>query len=407
MDNFMVRNGFYRIIQACVGAFLRLHPCPLPRICEGSGSLTQIVQITKDEGKSSLMILTTPGTLRRGTLDELFAGLQQEGIAYTVYSGIRKEPDIVHIEEAVRCYKEHHCDSIAAIGGGSVIDCAKVMAARIVRSGKSIPQMKGIFRIRKKLPLFLAVPTTAGSGSEVTMAAVVRDGQAQSKYPVEDFCLVPAYAVLDARLSVTLPQKLTAETGMDALTHAVESYTNRYGSSYARDYAKKATVLIWENLPLVYEDGTDEQARAAMLRGSSYAGVAFTNAMVGYVHAIAHAVGGRYGISHGLANAVILPVVLEAYGKSVEKPLAELADAVGMDGTDDTKKAKAFIEQIRERDHRMGIPDHLKQIQEADIPLLAGNAIREANPLYPVPQIWDQKRMEEVIKEVRKGRKSC
>ncbi len=367
----------------------------------------QIAQITKEEGKSSLLILTTPGTLRRGALDDLFAGLQQEGIAYTIYSGIREEPDIDHIEEAVCCYKEHHCDSIAAIGGGSVIDCAKVMAARIVRSGKSIPQMKGIFRIRKKLPLFLAVPTTAGSGSEVTMAAVVRDGQAKGKYPVEDFCLVPAYAVLDARLSVTLPQKLTAETGMDALTHAIESYTNRYGSSYARDYAKKATVLIWENLPLVYEDGTDERARAAMLRGSSYAGVAFTNAMVGYVHAIAHAVGGRYGISHGLANAVILPVVLEAYGKSVEKSLAELADAVGIDGTDDTKKAEAFIGQIRERNHRMGIPDHLKQIQEADIPLLARSAIREANPLYPVPQIWDQKRMEEVIMEVRKGRKAC
>ena len=204
------------------------------------------------------------------------------------------------------------------------MDCAKVAGARAVRRDLPVGKMSGMLKIHKKLPLLLAVPTTAGTGSEVTLAAVITDETCHYKHAVMDYCLIPRYAFLDPGLSGSLPPDMTAYSGMDALTHAVEAYCNRFCSPKMKAHAKKAVRLIGANLLTAYREPANKAARMNMLTGSYEAGIAFTNAYVGYVHAIAHGIGGLYHVPHGEANAVLLPKVLAAYGSAVYEPLARL-----------------------------------------------------------------------------------
>ena len=241
------------------------------------------------------------------------------------------------------------------------------------------------------------MPTTAGTGSETTIAAVVT-GSDHHKYAISDLCLIPRYAILDPALTVGLPPHITAETGMDALTHAVEAYLSRfYNTKQTRLLAEHAVVTIFTHLERAYRDGTSLPDRAAMLQASFDAGAAFTRASVGNVHAIAHTLGGLYGVPHGLANAVLLPLVLEDYGKAACPCLARLAALVGLKGESEESLAKAFIAEIRAMNVRMGIPDHFNCIRKEDIPLMATWAAQEANPVYPVPVIYDEARFARVI----------
>ena len=297
-------------------------------------------------------------------------------------------------------FVENGCEGVIAFGGGSSMDCAKVAAARVVRPGKSIPQMRGLLKVSKKLPPFFAVPTTAGTGSETTLAAVVSNPKTHEKYAINDPVLRPKYAVLDPELTVGLPPHITSTTGMDALTHAVEAYIGKSNTKSTRDYAEKATQMIFENLETAYNDGKNIEARNNMLLASFYAGMAFTRAYVGYVHAIAHNLGGMYGVPHGLANAIILPVVLEAYGSSAYKPLAKLADLVGIVGASEADKAEKFIEEIRQMNKRMNIPTGFTQIQEKDIDTIVSRAIKEAHPLYPTPAIFTREKLTDIVRSL-------
>ena len=269
------------------------------------------------------------------------------------------------------------------------MDCAKGVGARVARPNLTIPQMRGLLKVMKKIPLLIAVPTTAGTGSETTIAAVISNPRTHEKYAVNDFHLVPKYAVLDPLITVGLPPQITATTGMDALTHAVEAYVGRSNTKETRQAARKAVQLIHENLYTAYVDGGNLTARSNMLTAAFYAGIAFTKAYVGYVHAIAHTLGGYYRIPHGLANAVILPYVLDYYGETAHEPLAELADLIGItaQGENKAEKAGKFIAWIRELQASMNIPVKLEGIQQADMPGMIHNALKEANPLYPVPKI--------------------
>jgi alcohol dehydrogenase class IV len=253
----------------------------------------------------------------------------------------------------------------------------------------TIPQMRGLLKVMKKIPLLIAVPTTAGTGSETTIAAVISNPLTHEKYAVNDFHLVPKYAVLDPLITVGLPPHITATTGMDALTHAVEAYVGRSNTEETRQAARKAVKLIHDNLYTAYVDGGNLTARSNMLTAAFYAGIAFTKAYVGYVHAIAHTLGGYYRIPHGLANAVILPYVLDYYGEAAHQQLAELADLIGISVESDSTAVKAgkFIAWIREMNASMNIPTKLGGIQAADLPGMIHNALKEANPLYPVPKI--------------------
>jgi alcohol dehydrogenase class IV len=283
------------------------------------------------------------------------------------------------------------------------MDAAKGAAARVVFPNKTVNQLGGLLRVWKKIPPFIAVPTTAGTGSETTIAALITDSETHHKYAIMDLHLIPLYAVLDPELTVGLPPHITAATGMDALTHAVEAYLCwTYNTGESIQFALDATKSIFENLEKVYKDGNNVEARLAMLIASYKAGFAFTRAGVGNVHAIAHTLGGLYNTAHGLANAVILPVVLEDYGKAAHKKLAKLAEVAGVatSGTDE-EKAKAFIAAIYAMNKRMGIPAGFDFIKDEDISKMIAWAKKEANPLYPVPVIFGTARFTKVIESLR------
>ncbi|MCQ2546230.1 MAG: iron-containing alcohol dehydrogenase [Clostridia bacterium] len=361
-----------------------------PELIRGRGALLQIPKMLKESGKERVLVTTTAGFIRRGTLEPFFDELEKEGIRATVFSNIAPDPTLKCVVEVVTQYVLGDCQAVVAIGGGSVIDCSKAAAARVVCPGKRIREMKGTMKIRKKLPDFYAVPTTAGTGSEATAAAVVtdmKDGR-DYKYSINDTCLIPKCAVLDPELSVGLPKANTAATGMDALTHAVEAYTNKYPSALVKEKALDAVRLIYENLPVAFADGENIEARDNMLYASYEAGVAFTNNFVGYVHAVAHGIGGLYHMAHGQANAIILPYVMEQYGEAAEKPLAELAKAAGLEGEDNAQLAEAFIRSIRDMNESFGIPDKIEELREEDFEILVKRAVAEANYTYPVPAIW-------------------
>ncbi|MDR2648046.1 MAG: iron-containing alcohol dehydrogenase [Oscillospiraceae bacterium] len=362
-----------------------------PELLKGAGSVKELPKLIKSHGLQKVLVVTDPGLMKIGLPAPLLQGLENQGIAAAVYDQTNPNPTIQNIEQARALYVAQNCQGIIAFGGGSPMDCAKGVGARLVRPKKTIPQLRGLLKVIKKLPPFYAIPTTAGTGSETTIAAVVSNPETHEKYPINDPVLRPRYAVLDPELTIGLPPHITSTTGMDALTHAVEAYI---GKSNTRDTAQKsldATRLIFANLEAAYKNGKNLAARDAMLLASFYAGVAFTRAYVGYVHAIAHNLGGMYNVPHGLANAIILPYVLDYYGESAHARLADLADAAGITSPNDSAagKAKAFIAEIRAMNERMGIPTGFDCIQESDIPTIASRALKEANPLYPVPKLMN------------------
>ncbi len=396
------KHVWYRIYQGVMriaANFLNFTP---PKLIEGPGSIRQLPAFMKSLGISRVLIVTDKGLMSLRLLDGLFDGLKEAGIAYRLYDGVQPNPTIPNIEEAVRLYLADQCQAIIAFGGGSSMDCAKGAGARVVNPGKTIPRMRGLLKVTRKLPPLFAVPTTAGTGSETTLAAVITDPSTHEKYAINDPRLIPPYAVLDPELTLKLPPNITATTGMDALTHAVEAYIGGSNTRNTFRMAEKAVELIFSNLEKVYADGSDIEKRGNMLKASFCAGIAFTRAYVGYVHAIAHNLGGLYGIAHGLANAVILPHVLEFFGESAHYRLARLADIadIAKPGDSDGDKARAFIEAIKGMNRRMGIQEKFPQIREEDIPLLIDRAFREAHPLYPVPRFMEREDCERIIRRL-------
>lgn len=231
---------------------------------------------------------------------------------------------------------------------------------------------------------------------------MVTDSSTHEKYAVMDFKLVPDFAILDPELTIGLPPHITSTTGMDALTHAVEAYIGKNGTSYTDKNAVKAVKMIFDNLELVYKDGTNIEARNEMMLASHYAGIAFTRAYVGYVHAIAHNLGGMYGVPHGFANAVILPYILEFYGESSYHKLAELCIAAGIGSKDESEETLAlkFIDKVKTMNKNMNIPIGIKEIKGKDIPLIVKRVLKEGNPGYPVPKIMSPKECEAILRKL-------
>jgi len=367
-----------------------------PELLEGEGCVLKLPELIKNNGISSVLLVTDSMIMSLGLTDGLQEALREAEITTAIYDKTVPNPTLDNIEEAFTIYKEKNCKAIIAFGGGSPMDCAKGVGIRVARPRTDIRRMKGLLKVIVPLPYIFAVPTTAGTGSETTVAAVVSDSKTKDKYAINDPTIIPRVAVLDPLLTLKLPQFVTATTGVDALTHAVEAYIGRSNTKTTREMAITATKLVFENLYTAYSDGMNVQARANMLKAAYCGGVAFTRAYVGNVHAVAHALGGKYSTAHGLANAVVLPYVLDDYGKSVYKRLAELADVVNIQGDTDESKAKAFIAAIRELNAKMGIPTTIDGIVEEDIPWLANHSYKEANPTYPVPRIFSRKDFESV-----------
>ncbi len=313
----------------------------------------------------------------------------------TIFDGVKANPTTEMIDTAFQLYEKEHCDHIIGFGGGSSLDCAKAVAAQVAQPRKSIAQMAGVLKVCKQTPFMILIPTTAGTGSETTIAAVVTDSQTHHKYAINDFSLIPDVAILEPALTLSLPPHLTASTGMDALTHAMEAYIGRSTTKQTRQEALEAIRLIYENILVAYQEGTNIEARKNMLHASYLAGDAFSKSYVGYVHAIAHSLGGQYNLPHGQTNATLLPIVLKAYGHPIDKKLHDMACVVGLadESTSDAQAAQRMIQSIQKLNRAMDIPSTIPQIRKEDIALMARYADQEANPLYPVPVLWDQKEL--------------
>ncbi len=400
--NFIKKAGI-RIFQFTLYKMCYLMPFKVPKLIEGEDSLLELPNTIKELGLNNVFLCLDPGIKQLGLSDPLISKMDELNLSYTVFTNIEPNPKIKDIEEGVKVYKESASKCIVAFGGGSAMDTAKAIGARIARPKKSIEKLGGLLRVNKKIPPLFAIPTTAGTGSETTIAAVVTNEVTKHKYAINDLHLIPSYAVLDPKLTVGLPKSITSYTGMDALTHAVEGYITRDVPKKHKAMAEEAIKSIMNNMLEVYNNPTNINARREMLYASFKAGVVFTRVGLTYVHPIAHTLGGLYQVPHGLANAVILPECLEYYGAKVHKKLAHLSDICGLSNDSMTleEKASAFIAKIRELNDKMGITRKF-DIKEEDIDTMIKWAQHEANTAYNPPVLLDDKDIRILINKIKK-----
>ncbi|WP_231634322.1 iron-containing alcohol dehydrogenase [Salinicoccus sp. YB14-2] len=376
-----------------------------PLLLRGEGILNILPNALKARNYKKVLIITDEGVRKAGLLDSLLDGLDSQSIECFIYDETVPNPTDENIVEAAAIYNKNRCEAIIGFGGGSSLDCAKGTAAIIGTGSRNIKKYQGLMKIRKKLPPIIAVPTTAGTGSEGTIATVITDSKNQMKYTVSDMVLLPEIAVLDASLTAGLTAKITAHTGMDTLSHIVESYTNLNNTAETRNMSEKAIELIYQNLRKAHHNGGDITARDNMQYAAYLAGRAFTRGYVGNIHAMAHQIGAKYPVTHGEANAIIMPYVLEAYGETVYDDLARLADYAGITETGDTdeRKARKFVQSIRDLNEEMDIGDRIPEIEEADLDEMVEYSYDEANPAYPVPVIFSKKKFREMYLKVKDG----
>lgn len=389
-------KAYCRIFQGVFRLALPLLPYKDPKILP---SISDVPSEVASHGLKHPLVVTDANLYDVGAVKPLFDALDGAGIAYSIFKDVVYNPTVSTAESALAVYKADGCDCLIAFGGGSPMDTAKAVGARVARPKKPLSKMKGILKVGRRIPYLIAVPTTCGTGSETTLAAVIVDDETRHKYAINDFPLIPKAAVLDATVLDGLPEKLVAYTGLDALTHAVEAYIGRSTTKRTRADATAAVKLVFENLISAYEG--DKSARANMLTAAHLAGRAFSKSYVGYVHALAHALGGKYNVPHGFANAVLLPTVLREYGKTVYKKLAKLARYCGFADKTDGKEeaARKFLDRLDALEATLGIPSGFDCIKPEDIPELSRHAAKEANPLYPVPKLWDAKRLAKIYEK--------
>lgn len=368
----------------------------------GANSLLLLPELIKSEGHDRVLIVTDKTLVKLGLINQLLEQLKKDNVEYVIYDETVPNPTVENVMDAYKLYKEGKCQGVIAFGGGSPMDCAKGVAAKVACPKKDIVKMEGLLKVSKHTPPIFAIPTTAGTGSEVTLAAVITDAEKNHKLVINDTNLIPGYVVLDPVLTVGLPKHITSTTGLDALTHAVEAFIGNTRTKATKAQAINATKLIFENIKSAYDDGSDLIARENMLIASNLAGKAFTRSYVGYVHSIAHTLGGQYKVPHGLANAIILPHILKWYGEKAHKKLAVLGRAVGIDGKTDEEISNKFIKEIENLKEYCDIPEKFENIiKDEDIPQMAKYSLKEANPLYPVPKLMGKKEMIAMYKHLK------
>ncbi len=377
---------FARLRIRALGVAARLAPAPTPFMLTGPGSSVELARLIADRGARSVLVVTDGVLVKLGVVAPVLNALKEAGLAVTVFSEVEPDPTIGIIMAGIEQLRASGATAVLAVGGGSPIDAAKAMIA-CYASGRRPQDLDGYFKVRAPVVPFFAVPTTAGSGSEVTVASVVSDPGAGRKFAIVDNKLVPAAIALDPNLMVGLPPHVTAATGMDALTHAIESHLSTLATPATRALSLAAARAIFRDLPRAFEDGRDIAARQSLAVASCLAGLAFTRASVGYVHAIAHQLGPLYHLPHGYLNAILLPYVLDFYVDGAAPRMAELARACGLgrDGEDPRSLAMSLVVAIRQLNACVGIPPTIEQIADADIPEIVRRALAEAHGTYPVP----------------------
>ncbi|MGE5162173.1 MAG: iron-containing alcohol dehydrogenase [Betaproteobacteria bacterium] len=397
----MTRTVGLPVVKRAAGVATRLLPIPQPTLLVGPGASARLGQAIGAFGHRKILVATDGLIAGLGLMKSCLDALQARGTAVLVYDEITPDAPIPQIERGIDLYRRKNCDAILAFGGGSVMDAAKTIGLAAANDKHPL-KLVGYFKGLHAPPPLYAVPTTAGTGSEVTVAAVISDPAHERKLVIADTRIVPQMAALDPVLMAGLPPAVTAATGMDALTHAVEAYLGEWSTEFTDRMALSAVAMIFENLPRACERGDDLVAREQMALASTYAGMAFTRANVGNVHAIAHQLGGKYHTPHGLANAIMLPHVLRFSASATAGRLATLALRAGVGRPGDPREAlaRAFLEGVDTLSRTVGIPRTLEALRETDIPALARAACREADANYPVPRVMLQADCEALLRKV-------
>lgn len=376
-------------------------PAPRPLVLLGADSARKLCQTMAQLGVQRPLIVTDSGLVQLGVIEPLLRKLKREGLSPSLYDGVIPDPTISVVDTGLAMLRKEHCDAVLAVGGGSSIDAAKVIALA-AGNGKTPQKLVGVLKARKPaLPLF-AVPTTAGTGSEVTLGAVISDDHDHQKHLVIDPKVVPQATALDPKIMQGLPPRVTADTGIDALTHALEAWVSRIANAETDRYAGAAVRLIFDNLPKAYADGNDLAAREAMALAAHYAGFALNQAGLGYVHAIAHQLGARYGLPHGRANAIVLPHILAFNRKASQARLAQLAEFTGLAeaGTRKAEAADRLIEHVQQLLTDLGIESRVPAVAKGDFQAIIKGAFAEAHGTYAVPRYMAERDCRQVLESL-------
>jgi alcohol dehydrogenase class IV len=393
------KKMLFRLRQVLMGSFIT-KPQPKPLVFLGPGSTLQLSQAIGRFGLRKILLVTDKPLRELGTLDATVAALHEAGVETAIYDGVLPDPTEQVVDQGIDCYLQEGCDSVLAFGGGSSIDAAKVIALGAANNCKAAACI-GAKKCKLPAAPFFAVPTTAGTGSEATFIAVISNNETHEKGGVIDPSLIPKAAALDPEVMRGLPAHITAATGMDALTHAIESYIGRWETTETNYYGLAACRLVFDNLPEAYRNGTDLQAREAMALASHYGGLAITNALVGYVHAISHNLGAKYGVPHGLGNAMILPHILELLKDDAAEKLAEIAVYCGMGERAEPAPAlvRKLIDRVWALNDEIGIPRTTDVIREEDVEALVQAAIAEGGN-YPSPRFLTEEECRGVLRAI-------
>lgn len=356
----------------------------------GNGSSRQLCEHILRTGAKKVLVVTDKPLRELGVVDQAIAALLSADVDIAYYDGVLPDPTFDQVAAGAAIAKRHGSEVVLAIGGGSSMDAAKIIAAAATSTASPVDWV-GIGKIKHTILQLFAIPTTSGTGSEATIGAVISDAVSHEKNIIMGERLLPLAVALDADLLLGLPPHITAATGMDALTHGIEAYIGVWERGTRSEDARLAIKLIFDNLPLAYRDGKNLQARNGMAMGAYYAGLAINQVNVGNVHAIAHQLGGKYGIPHGLANALVLPHILEFSRVEAQQRLAELAVLIGVGGAGDDAAGLAhkFIQAVRDLRTEVGIPNQMDVIKRADFEAITQLAIAEG-ALYPVPRLLDR-----------------
>ncbi len=400
------RKPLLKTLKAATACFMALVPSRKSMVLEGPGSIGKLPDLMKKQNIEKPLVITDRVLMEKHIPAGLLEAFKAAGMPCAVYDGVQPNPSIENVEEAYGLYVKNGCDAVVGFGGGSPMDCAKVVAGRAVRPRRTADQLGGYFKIMlpfpKRLPRIIAVPTTAGTGAETTSAAVITDNGRNTKYTVNDFLIHPHVIVLDPELTCGLPPFFTAITAMDALSHAVEGYIGGAHCTFSDDYSEKAVRMIFGHIDRVYNNGGDLEARGQMMLASYYAGIVLNRALTGYVHPFAHKIGGMYHLPHGRVIGAVMPLVLEFYDQTVSRRLARLADVIHVSkpGMNPPQKASAFIASIRGFNRAYGIGATIPELREADFPAIAESVHGECIP-YPVPRIMDDRDIFRILKALK------
>ena len=412
---------------------------PMPEVRAGAGTATrELGAIVAGLGCRKPLVVSDAMLLELGLVGKCTRGLEAAGVDHALFCKVVPNPPVEQVEEGYRKYVEEGCDGLIAIGGGSPMDCCKIIGAKVMDGGaKRVEEYTGAFKVagrtsssaaiekRKKYPPLVAIPTTAGTGSETTLAAVISFPEKQLKLTISDAAIIPKVAILDPEVTVSLPRHITAATGMDALTHAIESYMSQWRSPFTAYYSLRAVEKIGKYLEECFHNPSNLEAREMMLLASFQAGVAFTRTAVGYVHAVAHTLGAHFHTPHGVANAMVMPHVLDFYlegDDSVIDQMCDLAVAIGIGGDHPAsyaspagkrRLAEALVAKVRQMNANMGVPTCVKQMTEADVDAVVDRALTESHGEgrtfdlfdfgYPTPRYMERDDMVKVVRSILPG----